>query len=101
MSEQNYTITNNEKEMQLEITVNDEKASLTYRYYKKDIAFMHTQVPEALEGKGIAGALAKAAFKYAEKLKKPVMVYCPFVGKWLQNHPEYKQQLDAEYYKNK
>lgn len=101
MPEQNYAVTNNEKEMQLEITVNDEKASLTYRYYKKDIAFMHTQVPEALEGKGIAGALAKAAFKYAEELKKPVMVYCPFVSKWLQRHPEYKHQLDTEYYKNK
>ncbi|MEO8415433.1 MAG: N-acetyltransferase [Ginsengibacter sp.] len=51
-------MTNNEREMQLEINVNDEKAFLVYRFYKKSIAFMHTQVPGALEGKGVAGTLA-------------------------------------------
>jgi predicted GNAT family acetyltransferase len=92
-------VVNNEKEQQFEILLDGEKASLTYRFYKKDIAFMHTTVPEAMAGKGIASTLAVAAFDYAKKHHKPVMVYCPFVAQFITKHPEYKQQLDPEYHK--
>ena len=92
-----YTIHNNEQEQQLEVIQDGEKATLTYRFYKKDIAFMHTAVPPALEGKGIAGALARAAFALAKGLHKPVMVYCPYVGNFLKKHPEYLPQLDPAY----
>jgi len=86
--------------MQFEITLEDEKAYLTYRYYKEDIAFMHTFVPEELEGRGIASALAKEAFRYAASSKKLVMVYCPYVAGFIQKHPEYEKQLDPEYRKH-
>lgn len=95
--EATYDIRNNEQEQQLEVLLMGEKATLTYRFYKKDIAFMHTYVPPALEGKGIAGALAKAAFALAKELHKPVMVYCPYVGSFLKRHPEYLPQLDPAY----
>jgi len=95
--ETNYNIHNNEQEQQLEVLLTGEKATLTYRFYKKDIALMHTYVPPALEGKGIAGALARAAFALAKELHKPVMVYCPFVGNFLKTHPEYLPQLDPAY----
>ena len=98
MPDTTYNVVNNEKEMQFEIELDGEKASLTYRFYKKDIAFMHTTVPKAMEGKGIASTLAKAAFSYAAEHKKPVMVYCPFVAQFLTKHPEYKHQLDAAYH---
>ncbi len=97
MADLNYDIINNEKEMQFEIELNGEKAYLTYRFYKKDIAFMHTFVPASFAGKGIASALAKAAFAYAEKSNKLVMVYCPFVGNFLKSHPEYNKQVDGQY----
>lgn len=97
MQHTDYTVNNNEKEMQLEIEAEGEKAFLSYRFYKNDIAFMHTFVPSKLEGKGIAGALAKAAFAYAENLQKPVMIYCPFVAGFIQKHTEYKKQLDLQY----
>lgn len=92
-----YPVVNNEKEMQFEVTANGEKAYLIYRFYKKDIAFMHTVVPKALEGRGIASALAHEAFHYAEAHHKKVMVYCPFVADFIQKHPEYQHQLDPAY----
>ena len=97
MPDTDYTVINNEQEMQFEIEQDGEKAYLSYRFYKDDIALMHTLVPDALEGKGIGGALARAAFKYAKEHKKPVMVYCPFVAGFLQKHPEYESQLDPQY----
>lgn len=99
MTNADYIIINNQKDMQFEIGYEGEKAYLIYRYYKKDLALMHTSVPSELKGRGIAGALTKAAFEYAEKLKKPVIVYCPFVAKYIEKHTEYKMQLDPEYYK--
>ncbi len=94
-----YDVKNNVKNLRLEIHENDEIAYLEYRYYKKDIAFMHTVVPKILEGKGIASALAKYAFEFAKQEKKLVMVYCPFVGSYLKKHPELREQLDKQYSK--
>jgi predicted GNAT family acetyltransferase len=99
MSKATYTVLNNEKEMQFEVNLEGQKAYLSYRFYKEDIAFMHTLVPEALEGRGIAGALAAEAFKYAETLKKLVVVYCPFVAGFIKRHPGYNKQLDPEYHR--
>ena len=93
-----YTIVNNEKLMHFEIHDGDDIAYLEYRFYKKDIAFMHTEVPASMEGKGVASALAEYAFKFAKEHKKPVMVYCPFVAVYLKRHPELKEQLDKEYH---
>jgi predicted GNAT family acetyltransferase len=90
-------IINNEEQQQFEYLEGNELATLTYKFYKKDIAFMHTNVPESLAGKGIAGALAASAFEYAKKINKQVMVYCPFVAAYLKRHPELKGQLDKQY----
>ena len=92
-----FTITNNEQQKRFEVTIDDEVAFLEYRFYRKDIAMMHTLVPEKLEGRGIASALAKEAFSYAEKVNKAVMVFCPFVAAFVKRHPEYRRQLDPEY----
>ena len=59
---------------------------------------MHTLVPESMEGKGVASALAAYAFEYAKKHKMPVMVYCPFVSAYLKKHPELREQLDKEFH---
>lgn len=93
-------VTNNKEELRFEYREEGELAYLEYRYYKtKNIAFMHTVVPEKLGGKGVASSLAKQAFAFAAENKKLVMVYCPFVGKFVKNNPEYKKQLDPEYHK--
>lgn len=92
-----YTITNNQQQQRFETMVDNEVAFLEYRFYKKDIALMHTLVPTPLEGRGIASALAKYAFDYAKQHNLPVMVYCPFVATFLKRHPEYNQQVDKQY----
>lgn len=97
MEAQNYNIRNNENNLQFEIEVDGEIAYLSYRFYKKDIAFMHTFVPKFLEGKGIASALARHAFEFANEKKKLVMVYCPFVSKFIKTHTEYDKQINPAY----
>ena len=92
-----HEVHHNQKNMHFEVAEEGEVAFLEYRMYKGDIALMHTQVPAALEGKGVASALAVYAFKYAEEHKLPVMVYCPYVAAFIKRHPEYQAQVDKKY----
>lgn len=98
--EKQIEIRNNEEKMQFEYSENGETARLEYRFYKKNIAMMHTVVPETMKGKGIASALARKAFEYAKEKKKLVMVYCPFVAAHVKRHPELRDQIDKEYHQN-
>jgi predicted GNAT family acetyltransferase len=84
--------------MHFEIHEGETIAFLEYRFHKKDIAFIHTEVPESMEGKGVGSALVKHAFEYARENNKPVMVYCPFVSTYMKRHPEVREQLDKEFH---
>ena len=97
MQHHQYIVSNNEKEQRFEIHQENEIAYLEYRFYKSDIALMHTFVPDSLEGKGIASALAHHALDWAREHQKPVMVYCPFVAAYLKRHPEEGDIVDKNY----
>jgi predicted GNAT family acetyltransferase len=94
---QPYIVNNNEKTQRFEIHEAGELAYLEYRYFKNDIALMHTDVPEVLEGRGIASTLAHYALEWAKEHQKPVIVYCPFVAAYLKKHTEYNNIIDKNY----
>ncbi len=95
----NITIINNTEQQQFEVNMQDQSATLVYRFYKGNIALMHTEVPAALGNRGIASALAKYALEWAKEHNKKVMVYCPFVASYLKRHPEYNFLVDKNYLK--
>ncbi len=90
-------IVDNAKQQQFQISMDGELATLQYRFYKNDIALMHTHVPEKLKGKGLATALANFGLEWAKSHNKKVMVYCPFVGSYLKKNPEYNFLVDRNY----
>lgn len=94
---ENTQVVNNEKQLQFEIHSDGDIAVLEYRFYKNDIALMHTVVPDRLSGKGIASTLARYALDWAREHRKKVMVYCPFVASYLKKHPEYNDIIDKSY----
>ena len=66
------------------------EAELVYRLTPGRIAFVHTGVPAALEGRGIGSALAQAGLTYAAANSLAVLPYCPFVRGYIERHPEYQ-----------
>jgi uncharacterized protein len=48
----------------------------------------HTEVPPALEGRGIAGQLVRAAFAYASANHLKVEPWCSYVRAYMKRHPE-------------
>ena len=91
------TIVNNEKEQRFEIKVGEEYAYLTYRFYKNDLALMHTFVPHEGRGQNLGGQLAAHALTYARERNMKIMVYCPFVSQYMKRHPEFDDLVDRKY----
>lgn len=53
------------------------------------IAFIHTEVDAAYEGRGVGSALARNALDDARAQGLRVLAICPFISGWLARHPEY------------
>jgi predicted GNAT family acetyltransferase len=64
------------------------QARLDYRSAPGTLVLVHTEVPDALEGRGIGGRLVQAAVDRAEAERRTVVPWCPFARRWLQRHPE-------------
>jgi predicted GNAT family acetyltransferase len=82
-------VINNTEQQQFEVHTEGALAVLQYRFHDNLIWLMHTEVPEKLEGKGIASALAHHGLEWAKENHKKVKVICPFVAAYLKRHPEY------------
>lgn len=54
------------------------------------IAFVHTEVQEGYEGRGIGSALARAALDDARARGLGVLAICPFIDEWISKHPDYE-----------
>ena len=55
------------------------------QYIRRDdlIVLTHTEVDQEFEGRGIGGALARAALDDALARKLPVRLQCPFIADWI------------------
>ena len=64
-------------------------AYLEYNLAGKILQLIHSEVPQALRGQGIAAELANAALEWAREHNVKVDVICPSVADYLEKHPEY------------
>jgi predicted GNAT family acetyltransferase len=61
-------------------------------YHRRNgrIAFTHTEVDEACEGRGFGSRLAEVALADAATKKLEVVPLCPFIAHYIEKHPEYQ-----------
>ena len=84
-------IRQNEERNRFEAAVDGGLAVLNYvQAGDSRIAYVHTEVPDELEGQGIGSALAKHALEYARDNDLRVTPSCPFVQAYIRRHPEYQ-----------
>ena len=81
-------ITRNESASRFEATVDGHLAELVYRQVGDRLILVHTGVPDALAGHGLAGRLAQTAVDYAIEHGLSIVPQCPYVRAWLEKHPE-------------
>ena len=83
-----------------EARVGDHVAFITFRLRDSTLSLTHTESPAALRGKGVADALARTALDYARSHSMTVMPYCPFVARYIERHPEYRELIDPGFRTN-
>ena len=73
------------------VSLEGQEAVLRYRRAGQSIDMYQTFVPEVFRGRGIAEALARAAFEYAKAERLTVVPSCSYLsGPYLKRHPEYQ-----------
>jgi predicted GNAT family acetyltransferase len=86
---EDVTVADNEEASRYEAHLGDQVAFITYQRREYSITFIHTEVPKALEGHGIAGKMARFALDDARAGGLAVIPRCPFVADYIRRHPEY------------
>ncbi len=88
---QENTVRNNTDDRQFELMIDGKLSMIGYVMQGENtIVFTHTEVPEGLEGRGIASCLAKAALEFAKSKGLAVIPLCPFVKSYFHRHSGYQ-----------
>jgi hypothetical protein len=92
-----HQVQDNPQEHRYEVTLEGNTAFIEYRRSGHSIILIHTEVPAALEGRGIASQLAKAALEDARAAHLRVTPFCPFVVAYIKRHKEYQDLVPATF----
>lgn len=89
-------IVHNAGAKRFEATVDAHLAELVYRREGQWLDLVHTGVPDALEGRGVGGALVRAAVDEAEQQGLTIIPSCSFAAAWLERHPDVADRVTVQ-----
>ena len=76
-----------------EAVVQGLSAVLIYKIVPGRMLIQHTEVPQELEGRGIAAKMTRVALEYARSNKLEVVPACSYTATFMAKHPEYNDLL--------
>ncbi|TWR26951.1 N-acetyltransferase [Mucilaginibacter achroorhodeus] len=82
-------LVDNEAIHNFELTIDGQRSFIDYQVRGEKIYLIHTEVPEALQGQGVAEALVEKAFSFIEGKGQKVVPLCAYVQIFLKKHPEW------------
>ncbi|PAW94615.1 GNAT family N-acetyltransferase [Mucilaginibacter sp. MD40] len=91
MKFEDIELVNNEAIHNFELMVDGHRSFIDYQVRGEKIYLIHTEVPEALQGRGVAEALVDKAFTYIESKGLKVVPLCAYVQIFLKKHPEWNR----------
>lgn len=89
------TVADNPEKSRFEVSVDGALAGFAaYEIDSGAVVFVHTEVFEEYEGRGIAGQLAKASLGMVREAGGKVVALCPYIRSYVKKHaPEYDDLL--------
>ena len=82
------TIEHHPQAHRFDAAVDGASGHLDYRLRPGVMTIVHTEVDRALEGRGVAGALVRAAIEQAQGSGLKVDAVCSYARGYLDRHPE-------------
>ncbi|PKV12882.1 GNAT family N-acetyltransferase [Xanthomonas prunicola] len=76
-----------------DIDTDGHRAELAYRCQGEIMTITHTQVPDAIGGRGIAAVLVEAALDYARQSGLKVVPACSYADAYVRRHPQFQDLL--------
>jgi len=90
-------VRHNAQASRFEATVDGQLCVADYLLAGNVMRMHHTEVPVALEGRGIAGALVRAALAHAEANGLRIEPRCAYVRAYMRRHPETQRLLPDDF----
>lgn len=90
-------IRDNSQAHRYELDVEGGPAVVTYNLSGQNLMITETLVPEALEGRGIASAMARHVIGDARSRGLVILPVCPFFAAYFQKHPEHADVVHPTY----
>jgi predicted GNAT family acetyltransferase len=88
-------VTHRPEAERFEAQVGDSLALCNYRRLGDLLVLHHTEVPQALQGQGVAADLVAAALAWAREQGLRVRPTCSYVASYMRRHPETQDLLEA------
>jgi uncharacterized protein len=82
-------ITDNTTSSRYEMPFDGHIAFVTYARQGEKVVLLHTEVPEALSGRGIGSALARSVLEDIRSRDLRVVPKCEFIAGYIERHPEF------------
>ena len=93
----NLEVTKNDEEQRFEANVDGQLAVVEYEMLGESVIdFVHTEVPVALDGRGIGDHMAHEVLEYARNQQLTVIPQCPFIAGYISRHPEYQSLVYSQ-----
>jgi len=90
MTDAELSVVEDPEAMRYEAYVGTERAGfIQYRREGDAIVMVHTEVDPRFEGRGVGTHLAKAALDDVRAKGDKLVVICPFINRFIGDHPEY------------
>jgi uncharacterized protein len=96
MAQDDVQVRANVDESRYEIFVDGTRAGFTQYALEGDRAdFLHTEIDDRYEGRGLASLLIQGALDDARRQGWHVLPYCRFVNRFIGKHPDYRDLVPA------
>ena len=74
-----------------ELVVDGHVAFIDYKQKEEVVYLIHTEVPPALQGKGIAAELVEKTLQHIENHHEQLVPRCPYVQSYLRKKPDWER----------
>ena len=88
MNEHQWKVQHNLGQTRFEVLLDDGTGVAEYRLHDGLMQLTHTEVPAALEGRGIASGLMQAAVEHARAQGLKIQPLCSYAAAYMRRHPE-------------